>query len=183
MDAASGRAKDRNRRGNTRRPPLTATGNSVTFPTILRQNSERPAISTHEDFERDEEVKGSSDRTFGLVIGAALAVIGLLPLLGSGGPRWWLVAIGGAVAAAGLVAPALLAPFNRLWTRFGLLLNRVTNPIVMALMFFVVLTPSGLLMRLFGKDPLRRRFDADAATYWIEREPPGPTGESMRNQF
>lgn len=117
------------------------------------------------------------------MIGVVLGVIGLLPLLGSGGPRWWLVGIGGAVAAAGLVAPALLAPFNRLWTRFGLLLNRVTNPIVMALMFFVVLTPSGLLMRLFGKDPLRRRFDADAATYWIEREPPGPTGESMRNQF
>ena len=109
-----------------------------------------------------EEIKGSSDRTFGLVIGAALAVIGILPVLGGGGVRWWLVAIGGAFALVGLVWPTLLAPLNRLWTRFGLLLSRVTNPIVMALMFFVVLTPSGILMRLFGKDPLRRRFDAGA---------------------
>ena len=130
-----------------------------------------------------EEIKGSSDRTFGLVIGAALAVIGILPVLGGGGVRWWLVAIGGAFALVGLVWPTLLAPLNRLWTRFGLLLSRVTNPIVMALMFFVVLTPSGILMRLFGKDPLRRRFDADATTYWIERDPPGPKGDSMRNQF
>lgn len=155
----------------------------MTFRSLLPPHLERTAISTHEDFKRDEEIKGSSDRTFGLVIGAALAVIGVLPMLGGGSARWWLVAIGGAVAVIGLVWPAVLAPLNRLWMRFGLLLSRVTNPIVMALMFFLVLTPSGLLMRLFGNDPLRRGFDAHAATYWIERDPPGPEGDSMRNQF
>ena len=155
----------------------------MTFRALLPLHLEGAAISTHEDFKRDEEIKGSSDRTFGLVIGAALAVIGVLPVLGGGSARWWLVAIGGAVAVIGLVWPSLLAPLNRLWTRFGLLLSRVTNPIVMALMFFVVLMPSGLLMRLFGKDPLRRGFDAHATTYWIDRDPPGPEGDSMRNQF
>lgn len=140
-----------------------------------------PQGSLHEDLARGERPEGSSDRGFGLTFAAVFAVVGLWPLLDAATPRLW--ALAGAAGFAGLafLAPRLLAPLNRLWTRFGLLLARVTNPIVMGLLFFAVVTPMGLAMRALGKDPLRRRFEPEAASYWIERRPPGPA--PMSRQF
>jgi hypothetical protein len=67
--------------------------------------------------------------------------------------------------------------------RFGLLLGRLVSPIVVGVLFFVVFTPFGLVMRAFGYDPLRLKADPRASTYWIERSPPGPAPESMKDQF
>jgi hypothetical protein len=133
--------------------------------------------------DEDEPVHGSSDRTFGLVFTAFFLLVGLAPLLHGRALRPWSVALGLAFLAVALVRPALLAPLNRLWTRFGLLLHRIVNPIVMAVMFFVALTPFAMVLRLMGKDPLRRRREPAASTYWIARTPPGPTPKSMTNQF
>ncbi len=77
----------------------------------------------------------------------------------------------------------MLAPLNRLWTKLGLLLFHVVNPVVMLLLFVVTIVPAGLIMRAMRHDPMRRRFDRDARTYWIERDPPGPSPESLRHQF
>ena len=66
---------------------------------------------------------------------------------------------------------------------FGLLLHRVTNPLLMGLVFFLAVTPTAFIMRLMGKDPLRLRIDRSAKSYWIDREPPGPEPDTMRNQF
>ena len=79
--------------------------------------------------------------------------------------------------------PRVLAPLNRLWTRFGILLAKIVNPVVMAGVFFIAVTPIGLLMRLAGKDLLRLRYDSTAETYWIMRTPPGPPPDTMKNQF
>ena len=79
--------------------------------------------------------------------------------------------------------PAVLWPLNRLWLLLGIVLYRIVNPIVMALLFFSTIVPIGMLMRLCGKDSLRLRREPEAASYWIEREPPGPPPETMRNQF
>jgi hypothetical protein len=137
----------------------------------------------HESLARDEEVVGSSDRTFGLTIGAVCGVIGIVRLIfGHSHPFWWL----GAALAMLLFAlfwPVALHPLNRLWLRLGLVLYKVVNPVVMTLLYAVAIVPIGLLMRLCGKDPLRLRRDPQAATYWIAREPPGPAPETMRNQF
>ena len=81
------------------------------------------------------------------------------------------------------LVPGVLAPANRLWTKFGLLLHHIVSPIALGILFFLVVTPTGLLMRLFGKDPLRLRFDPDADSYWIKRDPPGPAADSLKNQF
>ena len=81
------------------------------------------------------------------------------------------------------VAPGLLAPLNRLWLKFGLLLYKVMNPLILGLLFFVTIMPIGLIMRAFGKDFLRLRLDRQAASYWIDRRPPGPPPQSMKNQF
>ena len=79
--------------------------------------------------------------------------------------------------------PKILSPLNRLWFRFGLLLHHIVNPVVMALLFFTTVTPMALIMRLLGKDPLRRKFDPEADSYWIPRQPAGPAPETMKNQF
>ncbi len=140
--------------------------------------------STHEDLtRRAAEAKGGSDRAFGFVMAAAAATFALLPLFEGEAPRAWVLAVAGAFAALALVRPGVLAPFNHAWTRFGLLLHRIVNPVVLGLLFFVTVTPTALIMRALGKDPLRLRFEPEARTYWIERRPPGPEPETMRNQF
>jgi hypothetical protein len=139
--------------------------------------------NTHETFTRDETVKGSSDRAFGFVFTVLFVIIGLLPLFGSGDVRIWSLGLAAVILAIALIRPALLAPFNRAWMKFGMLLHKITNPIIMGLIFFLAVTPTALILRARGKDPLRRKFDPAAQTYWIERDPPGPEPDSMKQQF
>jgi hypothetical protein len=138
---------------------------------------------SHEDYTRDEKVERPPDRQFGLVFTAVFSAIAVWPVL-SGRPfRWWSLGLAVAFLVLALVAPSALAPLNRVWLRFGLLLHRCVSPIVLALLFFTTVTPMGLARRALGKDPLRLRFDPEASSYWIERRPPGPAGASMPNQF
>ncbi len=137
----------------------------------------------HEDLSRESEVTSSSDRSFGVVMTVVFSAIGLWPLLETGDVRLWSLIVAGGFALLALVRPVTLAPLNRAWFKFSLLLGRVVTPIVMAIIFFLVVTPTGLLMRVFGKYPLRLKFEPQAKTYWIDREPPGPAPETMRNQF
>jgi hypothetical protein len=137
----------------------------------------------HETFERADEIKAGSERAFGVVLAAVLVLIGLWPLLDGAGPRPWALALATLFLAAAWLAPRALAPFNRLWFRFGMLLHRIASPLAMAMLFFLTVTPTAIILRLAGKDPLRLKFDCAAKTYWIERLPPGPAPETMRNQF
>lgn len=149
-------------------------------------------MSTHEDLSREETIEGGTDRSFGLTVGGILLTIIVVRV----GLRWWqsgeavpgwielaLCGAGTALIVLGLAAPTTLSLLNRGWTRLGLLLFTIVNPIVLALIFLTTIVPIGLLLRLFGKDPLRLRIDPDAESYWITREPPGPTPESMQQQF
>ena len=140
-------------------------------------------METHERLTPDEPAAGGSDRGFGFVMAGAFTVAGLFPLLDGGAPRWWALAVAGAVLAAALVKAELLAPFNKVWIKIGLVMHRIVSPVVLALLFYGVVTPTGLIMRALGKDPLRLRFDRNAESYWIRRDPPGPDPESMKNQF
>lgn len=140
-------------------------------------------MSTHEDFTRREEIRGPSERSFGLVFAAAFLAAGAWPMWSGGPPRVWALGTSAAVAVVALVVPAALRPANRAWLKLGLLLGRITNPIITALLFFLVFTPVALVMRLLKKDPLRLGRLPDAASYWIERQPPGPEPGSMTRQF
>jgi len=137
----------------------------------------------HEDLSRAHQVKVSSNSAFGWVFVAVFLIIALWPMLVGGAVRWWSLAVGAAVAAVTLAAPALLTIPNRLWQRFGALLNRIVSPVVLAIMFYLVVTPMGLLMRVFAKQAVRRGRDPGAQSYWIKREPPGPKPDSMGHQF
>lgn len=128
-------------------------------------------------------VEGSSDRSFGLVFAGVFALLGLYNGWHAGRVWPWLMAIAAAFLVIALTRASLLAPLNKLWTRFGLLLASVVNPIVLGLLFFAVFTPIGLLAKLFGKDFLRLKRKPEAASYWIPRDPPGPEPASMKDQF
>jgi hypothetical protein len=139
--------------------------------------------STHEVFSRDEKIVTGSDRSFGIVMAAALAVVTALNVWHAGRMWPWTGGLSALLLAAALVRPEVLNPLNRLWLRFGLLLHRVVNPIVMALVFFGAVWPTGLVMRWMGRDLLRLEREPDAASYWIVRQPPGPSPETMKDQF
>lgn len=140
---------------------------------------------------RGHEIKTGSDRNFGYVFAAVFSLIGMWPAFAFGwlprldltAMRWWAIAIAALFLAFALIRPALLHPLNRLWHRFGLLLSKVVTPVVMGLLFVLTVVPVGIIMRLRGRDLLRLQFDRQAASYWIPREPPGPPGDTMKNQY
>jgi len=91
--------------------------------------------------------------------------------------------VGGTFLLLALLFPQTLSLLNQLWLKVGCLLQRVMTTVVTGLLFYTSVTPMGLLLRLYGKDLLRLRRDPNARSYWIERRPPGPAPETMRNQF
>ena len=142
------------------------------------------ASQNHESFEIRDEIKGSSDRSFGLVFTVVFLLIGVWPwLFGETGVRIWAMTVCGALLVVSIVLPRILAPANRAWARFGLLLHKVVNPLVMGLIFYLTVTPTGLIMRGLGKNPLKLKREPEADSYWILRDPPGPQPKSMIDQF
>lgn len=136
----------------------------------------------HEDFERAHELTGPSDRNFGTVFTLFFAIFGLWPLKSHQPVKVWALALSGLFLALTLIAPRVLHPLNRAWLQVGLLLGRVVNPIVMAILFYVVFAPAGAIMRALGKDLLRLK-KSEGSSYWILRQPPGPKPETMAKQF
>ena len=137
----------------------------------------------HEDLERHQDAEPSSDRSFGLVFTGVFLVIAGWPLLNSGDPRWWALVVAAVFAIITLAKPALLAKPNRLWTKLGILLGKVVSPIALGILFYGVLTPTAVLIRISGKDPLRLKRESASKSYWVPRDPPGPPPDSMHNQF
>ena len=130
-----------------------------------------------------ESSPSSSDRNFGFVFAVFFLIVAMLPLLHGHEIKYWAAGLSVIFGVLSLLIPAVLAPLNYCWYRFGMLLHNIVSPITLAVLFYCVVMPTGLMMRLLGKDPLRLRFDHAANSYWIERTPPGPDAESLKNQF
>ena len=137
----------------------------------------------HEDYSRTHEVKTSGNRAFGWVFVVVFLIIGAWPLLSGGSLRGWATIAAAVIALAALAAPALLSLPNRGWMRFGMLLHRIVSPLVLAILFFAIVTPMGLIMRMFGHDSLHLRRRPGEDSYWIKRDPPGPKPDSLNHQF
>jgi hypothetical protein len=130
---------------------------------------------------QDDAVVGPSDRSFGLTFGALFAIAGLLPLWRGGMPRWWALMVSALFWTLAIAWPRALAPANRIWFHIGLLMHRVVNPVVMALVYYIAITPFGLLTRMFRSGLARQlRLDPKASTYWITRD---ATTSRMDQQF
>jgi hypothetical protein len=139
--------------------------------------------TTHEAFSREENIVAGSDRSFGFVMAGAFALLSLLNAWYVGRIWPWTTGVAALFLAAALLRPAILNPLNRIWLKFGLLLHRIVNPVIMGLLFFGTVLPTGLVMRALGKDLLRLKRQPDADSYWIVRQPPGPSPETMKDQF
>jgi hypothetical protein len=142
-----------------------------------------PEDKWRESLPRGAIPAGASDRRFGLRFSLLFAVLAILEAR-----RGAHAALGCAIAAALLFviawfAPALLGPLNRSWRRLGLQLAAAAAPIVMGVLFFLVLTPIGLVMRAAGRDPLRLRFEPDRSSYWLPRAGQGGRQTSMTRQL
>ena len=139
--------------------------------------------ATHEVFARDEKIVAGSDRNFGFVMAGALALLTAFSLWHAGQLWPWTGGMAAMFLVAAMLRPAILNPLNRLWLKFGLLLHHLVNPVIMGLLFFGTVLPTGLVMRALGNDLLRLKRQPDADSYWIPRAPPGPAPETMKDQF
>ena len=126
-----------------------------------------------------DEIKISSNRSFGIVFFIVFLLIALYPLLKDNDLRIWSLVISFIFLILGLINSKILTPLNRLWFKFGLLLGKFISPLIMGIIFFVVVTPIGIIMRLLKKDLLNLKYNKKK-TYWIEKN--GPKSK-MKNQF
>jgi hypothetical protein len=124
-----------------------------------------------------------SNRSVGAVFIVFFGLVAALQFWKGGTWAWLWLVLAGLVAFVTVVAPDLLTPFNRAWMALGRLLNKVVSPIVLGAMYFLLITPIGLIMRASGRDPMQRGFDPQTSSYWIQRDPPGPAPETLKQQF
>ena len=126
------------------------------------------------------KIKISSNRNFGLVFFFIFLVVSIWPLTHNESPRIWSAIISLAFLILVLTRSKLLTPLNRLWAKFGIILGSIIAPIVMGVVFFLVITPIGLVMKIIGKDLLSIKYDKKKETYWVKRDKPTST---MKQQF
>ena len=129
---------------------------------------------------KKKEIKISSNKSFGIVFFVIFLVVALWPLFNEGEIRIWSIVISIIFLFLGLINSKILTPLNKLWFRFGILLGNVFSPIVMGIIYFGVITPIGILMKLIGKDILNLKQNKKSSTYWIKKE---KVISNMKNQF
>ena len=126
-----------------------------------------------------DDIKISSNRSFGIVFFIVFFLIALYPLIYTKDIRIWSLLISLIFLILGLINSRILTPLNKLWFKFGILLGKIVSPIIMGIIFFLVVTPIGFIMRILGKDVLSLKFNTNK-TYWIEKTDPK---SKMKNQF
>ena len=128
---------------------------------------------------QDKDIKIGSNRSFGLLFFVVFLIIGLWPLINDNIIRYWSLIISFIFLLLGLANSKFLSPLNLIWFKFGLLLGRFISPIVMGIIFFLVVNPIGILMRLINKDLLNLKYNNENS-YWIIKNDPK---SKMKNQF
>ncbi len=127
----------------------------------------------------ENKIKISTNRSFGIVFFIVFTAIGIWPILSNSEIRIWSLIVGAFFLVLGVFNSKLLTPLNKMWFKFGIFLGNFIAPIVMGVIFFFVVTPTGILMRIFGKDLLNLNKNKEK-TYWIEKK---QIKSSMKNQF
>ena len=132
------------------------------------------------DLKFNNNIKISSNRSFGIVFFIVFLFIALYPITYSEDIRIWSLIISFIFIILGLLNSKILTPLNKLWFKFGVILGKIISPIIMGIIFFLVVTPIGLIMKVLGKDLLRLKYNKKDNTYWIKKN--GPKSK-MKNQF
>ena len=126
-----------------------------------------------------DEIKIGSNRSFGIVFFTVFLIIATYPLINNGELRIWSLILSLVFLILGLLNSKILYPLNKIWFKFGLLLGKLVSPLIMAIIFFLVVTPIGILMRILNKDLLNLKFNK-SKSYWIEKN---EQKSKMKNQF
>ena len=126
-----------------------------------------------------DEIKIGSNRSFGIVFFTVFLIIATYPLINNGEIRIWSLILSLTFLILGLLNSKILYPLNKIWFKFGLLLGKLVSPLIMAIIFFLVVTPIGILMRILNKDLLNLKFNKNKS-YWIEKN---EQKSKMKNQF
>ena len=126
-----------------------------------------------------DDIKISSNRSFGIVFFVVFLLIALYPLTYSGEIRVWSLIISLIFLILGLLKSKILTPLNKFWFKFGIFLGKIISPVIMGIIFFLVVTPIGLIMRLLRKDVLNLKYNKNKS-YWIEKT---DQKSKMKNQF
>jgi len=124
-----------------------------------------------------------SNRSFGTLFVVVFTLIGGYVWWKGGGAQVWWFGLSALTLLVTLIQPDWLTPLNRAWMKLAEVLNRVVSPVVLGVMFYGLFAPMGWVMRLAGRDALKRRFEPAARSYWVERSPPGPDPAGLPNQF
>ena len=126
-----------------------------------------------------DEIKISSNKSFGIIFSIFFLLISLYPLINNENIRYWSLIISVIFLILGLLNSNLLLPLNKIWFKFGILLGKIISPLIMSIIFFLVVTPIGLIMRMIKKDLLNIKF-TNNDSYWIEKTDPK---SKMKDQF
>ena len=127
-----------------------------------------------------DDIKIGSNKSFGIVFFILFLLVSLYPLTINESIKYWSLIISVIFLILGLLNSNLLTPLNKIWIRFGILLGKLISPFIMVIIFFLVVTPIGLIMKIIKKDLLNLKFRKDKETYWIEKTEPK---SKMKNQF
>ena len=127
----------------------------------------------------EQKIKTSSNKSFGIVFFIVFLIIALYPMIKDGDLRLWSLIVSLIFLILGLINSNILTPLNRLWFKFGIFLGKIVSPIILGTIFFLIVTPTGLLLRLFGKDVINLKYNKDNS-YWIKKT--GPKS-NMKDQF
>ena len=126
-----------------------------------------------------KEFSSSSNRSFGIVFFAFFLIVGLWPIYNYSTIRTWAIVVALIFLILGILNSKYLTPLNKIWIKFGLLLGKIVSPIVMGIIFFIVITPIGFIMKLFGQDLLNKKYSQNSS-YWINKK---DKFGSMKKQF
>tara|TARA_B110000259_G_scaffold175672_1_gene211076 strand:+ start:86 stop:469 length:384 start_codon:yes stop_codon:yes gene_type:complete len=126
-----------------------------------------------------DDIKIGSNRSFGIVFFVVFLIIAFYPIVNDGTLRVWALIISLVFIGLGLLNSRILTPLNKIWFKFGIFLGKIVSPAVMGLIFFLVLTPTGMFMRIIKKNFLNLKFD-DSKSYWIKKD---ELKSKMKNQF
>jgi hypothetical protein len=131
------------------------------------------------DTKFNNDIKIGSNRSFGIIFFIVFLLIAIYPLTKNGEIKIWFVIISLIFLILGLLNSKILSPLNQFWFKFGIFLGKMISPLIMGIIFFLMVTPIGLIMRLLGKDLLNLKYNVNKS-YWVEKK--GPKSK-MKNQF
>ncbi|SVD58924.1 uncharacterized protein METZ01_LOCUS411778 [marine metagenome] len=137
----------------------------------------------HENLDREEETEWFSNFSLGITFASIFLIIGILLIIVGSFSGWLFLICSILFLIISLKIPIILTPLNLAWTKLGLILSKIFNPMILGVVFLLIITPIAIIRKIFGKSALHLKTKPNVESYWINRTPPGPKTGSMTRQY